>query len=295
MKNILVPTDFSQCAANAYNYAALLAEKTGAVIHLFHTLDIPSSIQATTGKDTTATTGDVQYMMGLMKLTKNRMKKTRNNKVFKDLRINEIIAIGNITGKISAAVKQYKIDLIVMGTHGLSGMQGNIIGSNSEKVVRNADIPVLTVKDSIKEPKIKKILFGTDFSGETKHVLRAVSNITKIFGAELILAKVVTLNDFESTHETEEQINEFRKKSKLFNYTTKIYYAHSREEGIRNVAETLKADIIAMGTHGRHGLARLFQGSVAEEVVSHSALPVLTINLQKKLMGAAVNKEKKRK
>ena len=289
MKNILVPTDFSQCSANAYNYATMLAEHTGATIHLFYALDISFN-----SGDSQGTRGDVQFMMQLLKLTKARMNKLRKGSAFKNFKVNEVVVMGSLTEKITEIIRKNKIDMVVMGTHGTSGMQQSFVGSNSEKVVRNADIPVLTVRDAVKNPMIKKIIFATDFSYETKIVLRSICAIAEMFDAELILAKVVTQNDFETTHETELQIEDLRKKSKMFNYSTKIYYAHSREQGIRNMADTLGADIIAVGTHGRHGLARLFQGSVAERVVNHSSLPVLTINFHKKLLAAQKAKNNNR-
>lgn len=294
MKNILVPTDFSPCSAVAYNYAALLAEKTGATINLLHVLDVPYSTQATTGSTSTETRGDLFYMMQLMKLTKSRMKKIRNSKIFIEKNVTDNIVIGQVPEKIAEAIKKFKIDLVVMGTHGLNGLQEKFIGSNAERIVRNAEVPVLTVKHEVKNLEIEKIVLATDFTKETDLILPAVSNIADILGAKLILAKIITLNDFESTRETEILIERFKEKNELKNYTTQTYYAYSREEGIRSIAGTIDADMIAMGTHGRHGLAHLFKGSIAEEVVNHSSLPVLTINFHKKIMEKNINGQKKK-
>ena len=98
-----------------------------------------------------------------------------------------------------------------------------------------------------------------------------------------MLTKVITPDKFETTAQTEKQIELFRSKSNLRNYSTGIYYAASKDAGIRAAAEISRADVIAMGTHGRNGLAHLFRGSIAEDVVSHASLPVLTINFRKKV------------
>ncbi len=290
MKNILVPTDFSPCSGAAYSYAALVAEKTKAEIHLLHVIAPPYANPSSPGD----TPDETFFKIQLMKLIKSRMSKIRTGKIFNNLNIEEHILVGQIPEKIAEAVKKLKIDMVIMGTHGLSGVQEKFIGSNAEKIVRNAEIPVLTVKHEIKKPKIEHIVLATDFSKETEYVLPTIAKIAKIFGAEIILTKIITLNDFESTYETEKQIRTFKEKNKLYNFSTQVYYSYSREEGIRRVAHTLGAGMIAMGTHGRHGLSHLFLGSIAEEVVNHASLPVLTINFHKKLMEkqAAIAKKK---
>src|ERR1035437_7402838 len=282
MKTIVVPTDFSENAAAAYDYAALLAGKTGATICLLHILDIPYAAPLPAG-DSKAT-ADVLYTMEVMKFTKLRISKLKNNKVFKNVKVIDVIEVGNVPSKICIAAKKYKADMIVMGTHGVSGFQESFMGSNAERVIRNAEIPVLSVKNKMKNSKISTIIFATDFSKETGLVLPAISKISEIFKARLILMKIVTMVDFQSTHETEKQMEAFHKKNKAYKYSTEIYYAYSREEGIRNFSENAKADIIALGTHGRHGLAHFFKGSIAEEVVNHALLPVLTLNFHKKLL-----------
>lgn len=280
MKSILVPTDFSECSAAAYSYASLLAERTKATIYLLHVLDIPFPTQSVNGSDE-ATRLDTHFMMEVMKLTKVRMNKVRNGKAFKNADVYETIELGSITDKVLSAVKKHKIDMIIMGTHGASGLQEKFIGTNAEKIVRNADIPVLSVKHEVKNPKLESIVLATDFSKELEYVLPEVSRVASLLKARLILTKIVTVDKFETSVETEEQIARFRKKNEVYNYSTNIYYADSKEGGIRLAAERAGADMIALGTHGRHGLSHFFRGSIAEDVVSHASLPVLTINFKK--------------
>ena len=284
MKKILVPTDFSECSSAAYSYAALLAEKTGAEICLLHILDIPNSNPVAATTPDNENQGDTLFMMEMMKMTKAKMKKLKNDVVFKGAVVTEVIEFGSISEKTFGAAKKYNADLIVMGTHGRNGLQETFLGSNAEKIVRDAEIPVLTVKDKVTNPKIENILLATDFSNEVDFVLPAVSRIADLLGSRLVLTKIVTPAGFESTHETEEQIEAFREKSELYNYSSQVYYAYNKEEGIRRMADTFGANMIALGTHGRHGLAHLFNGSIAEDLVNHSSVPVLTINFHKKLM-----------
>ena len=100
--------------------------------------------------------------------------------------------------------------------------------------------------------------------------------------------KVVTRIDFETTRETQKSINRFKKIADAQEYPAFIYYDDVKQEGIRRYANIVQADMIALGTHGRHGLTLFFNGSIAEDLVNHSLLPVLTINIHKKLMKLSV-------
>lgn len=290
-RSILVPTDFSDCSAVAYSYASMLAEKTGATIHLLHILDIPTPSPSASGHK--GTLKDTHFMMEMMKLTKARMNKVRNLKPFLNADVREMIEIGSVPDMILKAVKKLNVNMIVMGTHGTSGMQEKFIGTNAERIVRSVNVPVLSVKHAVKNPKLDTIVFATDFSQEAEDVLPAVSSVAELLKARLILTKIVTMGKFETTEQTERQIELFRANNKIFEYSTSVYYADSKEEGVRKYADSAGADMIALGTHGRHGLSHLFYGSVAEDVVTHASLPVLTLNFRKTTAGYSAKSEKK--
>lgn len=279
MKSILVPTDFSECSAVAYHYATMLAEGSGVTIYLLHVLDIPFPAQSVNGSET-ATRLDTHFMMELMKLAKARMSKVRNGKVFKDAKVEEVIELGPVTDKVFSAVKKYKIDMIVMGIHGTSGLQEKFVGTNAERVVRNSTIPVLSVKQGVKISRLENIMLATDFSKEVEQVFPVVTRVADLLKARLVLTKVVIPDRFETSDETARQIENFRRGNKAYSNSIMVHYAASKDEGIRRAAEIFGADMIALGTHGRHGLSHFFRGSIAEDVVSHAALPVLTVNVR---------------
>lgn len=283
MKTILVPTDFSECASAAFGYAALIAKKTGAQIYLMHVLDVPFAKTTSTGGINIENHSDVPYMMGAMKMTKIKMKKIKSSPVFKNCDVKDVIEIGFISQKINEAAKKYKADMIVMGTHGSRGIDEILIGSNAEHVVRNARVPVLSVKEKITNPKLETIVFASDFSEEGFTVFPILKKFAEPLGAKLNLMKVVTRYDFETTRETQRQIHRFKRRADAFDYPVFIYYDDYKQEGIRRYADSIHADMIALGTHGRHGLSHFFKGSIAEDMVNHSSLPVLTINFQKKI------------
>ena len=280
MKTILVPTDFSECANNALRFAAFVTQKTGASLNLLHVLEVPSigyqgSIESTVD--------DVPYMMALLKATKTKMKKILSFPFMKGIKVVHNIETGRICGHILKAVEKYKVDLIIMGTHGASGLQEVLIGSNAEKIVQNSHIPVLTIKNKIESPKIEKIVFATDFSEEAEYTFPEVEKLASLLNAKIEIVKIITKSEFETTQKSQQTIKRFKNQFNHSNYLTSTYYDFNKQEGIKHVAKNVQADIIAIGTHGRHGLSNLFNNSIAESMVNHSPLPVLVINFYRKL------------
>ncbi len=287
MKTILIPSDFSECANNALRFAAFMATKTGATLNLLHVLDVPligyqGSIEGTVN--------DVPYMMGILKATKTRMKKLLKSSFLKDIKVNHNIEIGSVTDQIMKAAEKYKAELIVMGTHGAKGVEEIFIGSTAEKIVHNSQIPVITIKHEITEPKIEKIVYATDFSDECESVFPEVEKIAKMFEAKIEVVKVVTRFQFETSKKSARTIEKFKKKFQNSDFPVSVYNDFNKQEGIRRYSDSAGANMIALGTHGRHGLSHFFNRSIAEDLVNHSSLPILTVNLKPTPINASLNK-----
>lgn len=275
MKTILVPTDFSKCANNALQFAAFIAKKTGAAINLLHVAGAPPR-EGAFGLDP-----DVHEMLGSLMGVKKIMSKTLSQPGLKGITVKDMVEVGEVHIHIIAAAKKCEADMIIMGTHGASGLKEFLIGSNAEKVVRNAPIPVLTVKNMVSNPRIEKIAYATDFSEETERVFPSVKKFADLFGAKIEMVKVVTESTFETGYQTKKNIEHFKRHFKDEHVTAWVYNDLTTHKGIRHFAHSASANIIALGTHGRQGLARLFEGSVAEKLVNHSSLPVLILNIPK--------------
>ena len=142
LARILLPTDFSEFSSEATKYACALAEQFDAELHLLHVLEIHQS-----------TTPDFAMGLALPSRTKESRKaaeKTLENvldsKWAEGRKVVKAILEGTPFLEIIRCAKEYDIDLIVMGTHGRSGLVHVLIGSVAEKVVRKAPCPVLTVR-----------------------------------------------------------------------------------------------------------------------------------------------------
>ena len=141
MKTILVPTDFSDVAKNATDLAAGLAQKTGAELVLLHVVE-DSSVNSVhyTGELTMPNIEDRLFIYKLIEKAKNEFGAIQEQ--YADVAVKEVIRVGNPYYSVQDMVGEYSIDLIVMGTTGASGAKEFFVGSNEEKVVRQAKCPV---------------------------------------------------------------------------------------------------------------------------------------------------------
>ena len=276
MKNILVPTDFSECAHHAAEVAVQIAKAANATIHLLHVVDIPL-----TSYDAGMHTYEkIPETMFLMKHAKGSMEKLKDESMFKGVEVTTMVEFDLTYSRITNEAKNKKVDLIVMGSHGVSGFQELMIGSNAERVVRFAECPVLTIKKRHANFDIQNIVLASDFKEDSASFFNHFSSFIGLFDAYIHLLKVNTALNFETTPESRKLMESFLINHDIKNTSTHIYNDESEEDGILNFSKEVDANLIAIGTHGRTGIAHLVNGSLAESVINHAERPVLSIKIR---------------
>ena len=196
--------------------------------------------------------------------------------------ITPMIKHHKVLKEVAEVANDIKADLIVMGSRGHSDHNGIFTGSNTEKVVRYSDTPVLVVKSKPESVDFNSIVLATDFSEESISAVKQALELLNELGKKVTLLHINLPNlDFLSTDEIEERISEFLKRAKLEDQSEHIAYTsdHNVEDGILNYAKRVNADAVAMITHGRTGLSHFFGGSISEDLVNHTKLPVVTFKL----------------
>ena len=276
MKRILVPVDFSKEAECAAKVAASIARKTGAEIYLLHMLELP--VATIDPAEMTSVSSEPQTIY-FMKMAREKFKKFEQLPFFRGIKVVENIQFHHAFAGIIEESKRQKIDLIVMGSQGASGLKEMFIGSNTEKVVRRSEVPVLVIKQGTDTFKVEDIVFGSDFNIENKKSFQKVINFAKIFDARIHLLYVNTIHNFNTTKEVEKRMEEFVNDFDMPTFTKNIYNDISIENGILTFARELDADLIALNTHGRSGLSQLFNGSIGQELTNHALRPVVTFKI----------------
>ncbi len=279
MKKILVPTDFSEQSENALKLAAQLAQKYEAEIYLLHMLELPMDmINPVAG---TKTSNDLPEALFFMKLAKKRFKEILSRPYLQGLTVHEIVQFHEAFDGIIETSREHGCDFIVMGSQGATGFKEMFVGSNTEKVVRTSDIPVLVIKHEHEDFKVDNMVFASNLSSESKSTLGQVVEFAALMQAKLHLVYVNTANDFMTSRDTDEFLTEYVEGLDFTNYEFHVYNDSTVENGILNFAKKINADLVGIATHGRKGLSHFFNGSISEDLVNHAKLPVITFKLKK--------------
>lgn len=221
--------------------------------------------------------------MFLIKLTQKRFEEFLDKDYLEGITIHQTVKNYKIFSELDEVAKEHQADLIVMGSHGSSGLQEVFVGSNTEKVVRTASVPVLVIKDEYDFTSTTAV-FACDYKLESLEVFKKAMHLFKSLGMQ---AKLVYINlpgeNYRSTKQIEQQIVDFLvhldKENPILPEDIMIYSDYSVEQGVFNYAKKTKAGVIGIPTHGRRGLAHYFSGSISEDIVNHSQIPVITFKM----------------
>jgi len=276
MKKIIVPVDFSSHSEYALEVAATMAKKFKAELFLLHMLDISDQMISITEATKR------RELLFFMQLANKQFEQFIDKPFMKGIKATPVIKHFKVFEEIDSTAKEIDADFIVMGSHGTSGVKGYFVGSNTEKVVRTADVPVLVVKSKNASFEPKTIIFGSDFDVENIKAFKTIKAFADIYKAQLKLVYVNTPNaNFKSTPEIREQMRLFLNKTNL-GYDSQniiVFNDYSISDGIQNLADIENADLIAIPTHGRKGINKVLAGSVGEEVANKAQIPVLTVKI----------------
>ncbi|CAM4059100.1 universal stress protein [Flavobacterium antarcticum] len=281
MKTILVPTDFSRHSENALKAAALIAKHQDAKLLVVHIAGISGTSLIK------AKSQNLEETIFQIRLAEKNFSEFLDKSYLKGLQVFQVIKKETNFSEINSILEEHNVSLIVMSSHGTSGLQDFIIGSNTEKVIRFSDVPVLVIKGEASNYKMGVGVYTTDFSEESIEAYKKAKNFFKDWQTEMKMLYVnPTGRKFKNTREIDTMLIEFFQKAEVeaeeilaCKNSVKIYSEHSIEEGIFNYSKDINADFIVIPTHARKGIAHILKGSLSADVANHSMIPVLTIKI----------------
>jgi len=280
MKKILVPTDFSQYSKNALYVAADLARHTGAAIELLHVnlvavYSVPFS-EYSAGVNFVAE--DDTYDASAAKVLEELKTEVLAMPAYADLDITTRVEEGYLHTCLRSIANEDEVDLIIMGTRGSSGIAEFLVGSNTEKVIRTAPCPVLAVPEHIKNFSLKMVLLPSTLKSDQGSVFHYLAQWEKIFHFHV---KVLYLNNpsgLATDGSAEAQKNRLAEAAGLKKTDVIITSGTFFEENaILVAADVCDADMIVMATHQRQGLSHFLFGSITEDTVNHTHIPILAV------------------
>jgi nucleotide-binding universal stress UspA family protein len=278
VRNILFATDFSECSRRAIPYVTSLARKFGSSVHLCH---VATPSQLTTGAPEVAPSLDESERQ----TSAEELNEIVRRPEFKGLNVKTILACGILRDELITVIHDNKIDLIVVGTHGRTGIRRSALGSAAEQICRIASCPVLTVGPNIVLNDLtlfRRILVPTDFSEESTKILPHVLDIAREYGATITLLRVIPPDAAvgidakilaESLSQTLQKV--FVQEGLEHRPQFLIEVGHPAEAILR-VAEKNKSGLIAIGIRRAFAPGIQLHSATVDQVMVGASCPVLT-------------------
>jgi len=284
MKTVLVPTDFTPAAVAATRYASTLAKKFNSTVVLLHVIEAVDEGSFNIEGEAAAhgSWEDRLFNMKMIEKAKKDIAKVASGLMEKGIDVKTVLRVGDAYHGIQSIIAEQKADLVVIGTEGDSGNSHIVIGSTTEKVVRRSTCPVICVNRKLSGDTLKSIVWATSLKKDDLEIPPLLKEMTSNDGVTVHLVRVNTPSGFLGDTEVKAKLKTVADVMKFKKYTINVFNDLEEVTGIIRFAATVDADLIAMSTHGRQGLAQILNGSIAEDVVNHTRRPVMTYVIKKK-------------
>lgn len=270
MKQLLVAIDFSKTSLNALQLGIHFANRAGANLQMLWVDNTTSEEVVFEGFSSDERNEKVALLKDLQGKYQKELKggkldfKTRKGKVYLE---------------VAHQAKSVDADLILSGTHGVSGFEEFWIGSNAYRIVTNAPCPVVTVRYDYKIGDVSRIVLPIDSSQETRQKITVASQIAEMFNSEIHVLSLYST----SIKAVQRRVDNYAKQVISYLDDKKIKYASVTLESENitrttiDYAESVKADMIAIMTEQETTTANIFLGPYAQQMVNHSPIPVLSM------------------
>jgi nucleotide-binding universal stress UspA family protein len=272
MKSILIPVDFSEYGKAASLMGAQLAKKTGAEVFLLHVAAAPADWNRLPVEQQQRH----PVIESLIVEDKIKLEKLTKDKMFNHVKVTGAVRPGVVHEVIQDFAKAYKVDIIIMGAHGLGDSKEYFIGSHAQKVLRNSICPVLSVKKDNKPNLLKKVIFAADFGEDLRKPIAQLVPFITAMGAKLELLFVNTPGGFRDSLTVEKAMRRWVDAFPELNLKIHTFNDFEIEKGILRFSEVNDVSAIAKVTHNRNGKAGYMLG-ITEALLYQSKIPVVSI------------------
>lgn len=276
INRIMIPMDFSETALLAMEQAAFMARLFKAELYMLHVIEVmefaysiydPSLAVPLDNEDI-----EKNVALSLAEL---------ENKIKKEYGVEPIplIRCGRVAGELGSTAEEYKIDLIVMGTHGAKGLEEFFIGSNAHKIVTHSPCPVLTIQKDSHKIGFGSIIMPIDNTLHSREKTDTVLMLASHYGSFVHILGLTEKGEEEDEPKLIIKIEAVEKQLKHANigYDRKIVTGHNLAEETLKYAAQVDAELIVIMTDHESKLTGMFLGAAAKQIINHSKIPVLSI------------------
>ncbi|MFN8165026.1 MAG: universal stress protein [Bacteroidia bacterium] len=278
ISKILIPFDFSETAELALEHAVFMAKLHKADIMLLHVVEsfsFASAISSAFGKSQSE-------FENKMETSAKEKLQSLTEKLHHDsgMSVSYKIDNGKIYKKIVSIAEEMNFDIIIMGTHGVSGFQEFLVGSNTYRVVMSAPCPVISVQTHAKKIGFKNILLPIDNSPSSRQKVKHAVEIARHYNSVVHVAGMMTMSDPDMQRRCEMKIHQVRDflEEHEIPHTVKLFKTDNTASSTEEYATQINADLIMIMTD-QEG-SGFFMGNFAQQIINHSKIPVMSVRPQ---------------
>jgi len=281
MKQIIVAIDFSKTSLNALDFGIHIANKAGADVQMVW-------VDNTTSEEVVFEGFAHEERNEKIALLKELQEK--HSKTLKNGKLDYKTRKGKVYIEIAQQAKSVNADLIITGTHGVSGFEEYWIGSNAYRIVTNAPCPVITLRFDANVGDIKKIVIPIDSSLETRQKIPVAAQIAQLFDSEIHVLSIYAT----PLKSVQKRVDNYAKHVVDYCNERKIKCKAVVKESANvtrtmiDYAESNGAELIAIMTEQENTTANIFLGPYAQQIINNSPVPVLSMRA-KELVSLANN------
>jgi nucleotide-binding universal stress UspA family protein len=274
IKKILIPIDFSETAMLAIEHAAFTAQLFKAELVLLHVVEQHWEHFSIIAPELRISSPD-EFTKAIEKKLEETAAAIRSKYGVKSFAVT---STGNIFSEILSVSREHNVDLVVMGTHGTSGVVEFFIGSNTFKMVTQSECPVMSVQAHAKKLGFSEILLPIDDSAHSRQKVNHAIVLAKHFASRIHILGLTdpNLSDRKKFEIKLDQIEEYVKKCGL-PFTRKTVDGKNQAKTTYDYAKSVNADLIVIMTDQDEDLTGRLMGTFAQQIINHSKIPVLTI------------------
>jgi len=277
IKKILIPTDFSETANKAMEHAVSMAKLLDSEITLLHVVStFAFRVNLPEAEVDESQNARLSTAVGT-KL--NQIAEEIRNK--EGVKVNTLISTGRIREEVVRIADEVDADIIIIGTHGVSGLREFFMGSNAFRIVSDASCPVLSVQTSNKKATFKSLVVPIDNSFHSREKLGISIRIAKTYDAVLHVAGLRSHDHNDEDLNAKfrmkmKQVEDFLKEKEV-KYSIKTLFCTNIAKQTMDYAVEKDADLIVIMNEQEINDTGFFLGPYAQQVVNHSPVPVLSI------------------
>lgn len=275
MKKLLIPTDFSETSDAALDFGLQLAKKFGYEVILFHSVEFVNTFESMYIDALNVHSFSKEVVNDCEARLQDMMRQCDMDAS----KLSTRLKVGDLISDIKEVVKEEKVDLIIMGTKGASGLKEFIVGSNTEKVVRLIDCPVISIPKTSQVRKIRKISVPVDPRELRPGFLQQISILQQLFSAAIEFVWVKTPHSKGNSDLISKEFNNALCEFEIASSSFTIIQNVSPVDGILSYVRKNKTDMLAMATHAHRGLTHLTSGSLTEDVMNHLEIPMWSFKM----------------